>query len=37
LRMLERKLAYQRVSAVIDYHALRGSLTTSLIESLVED
>ena len=37
LRMLERNLTYQRATTFIDYHAVRGSLTSELIESLMED
>lgn len=37
LGLQERSLVYQRASAFIDYHGLKGSLTPSLIESLLED
>jgi outer membrane protein TolC len=36
LKLQERSLLYQGVSAYIDYHYQKGSLTTGLIESLVE-
>lgn len=37
LRMQERSLEYQRASAYLEFHVLRGSLTTGLIKSVVEE
>lgn len=37
LRMQERNFAYQRATAFIDYHALKGTLTPVKIASILED